>query len=296
MEVYTDLKRWYEYALDQTDERSRSWPLVDSPMIPLVSIAAYLGVVRYGPYLMKDRQPFKLQWLLVLYNFSLVLLSAYMMFEFLMASIEARYSLTCQMVDYSYKPSALRMLFACWLYYFSKYIELADTVFFILRKKTSQISVLHVYHHAATVFVCWVGLSYVPGGQNFLQPLLNSGVHVVMYTYYGMAAVGPSVHKYLWWKKYLTTMQLIQLSLIMCHTGYNTLTDCAFPKSYNLLIFCYALSLLLLFANFYLHTYSRKPEVRGKSCTTSEPEVRRTSLTNNGANENGVYSRKNHKE
>ena len=33
-----------------------------------------------------------------------------------------------------------------------------------------------------------------------------------MYTYYGLAALGPSVQKYLWWKKYLTWVQLVSSS------------------------------------------------------------------------------------
>ena len=39
--------------------------------------------------------------------------------------------------------------------------------------------------------------------------MINSFVHVLMYTYYGLAALGPRVHKYLWWKKYLTRVQLV---------------------------------------------------------------------------------------
>lgn len=39
--------------------------------------------------------------------------------------------------------------------------------------------------------------------------LLNCVVHVFMYSYYGLTALGPSYQKYLWWKKYLTTIQLV---------------------------------------------------------------------------------------
>ena len=38
---------------------------------------------------------------------------------------------------------------------------------------------------------------------------MNSFIHVVMYTYYGLASLGPEVQKYLWWKKYLTKLQLV---------------------------------------------------------------------------------------
>ena len=39
--------------------------------------------------------------------------------------------------------------------------------------------------------------------------LINSFVHVLMYTYYGLSAIGPHMQKYLWWKKYLTRIQLV---------------------------------------------------------------------------------------
>lgn len=42
----------------------------------------------------------------------------------------------------------------------------------------------------------------------FLPAMSNSFIHVLMYSYYGLSALGPSVTKYLWWKKYLTIIQL----------------------------------------------------------------------------------------
>lgn len=38
---------------------------------------------------------------------------------------------------------------------------------------------------------------------------MNSFIHVVMYMYYGLAACGPKFQKYLWWKRYLTILQLV---------------------------------------------------------------------------------------
>ena len=34
-------------------------------------------------------------------------------------------------------------------------------------------------------------------------------VHSVMYLYYALAALGPWMRPYLWWKKYLTQLQLV---------------------------------------------------------------------------------------
>lgn len=51
-------------------------------------------------------------------------------------------------------------------------------------------------------------LTYL-GGHGTLLGLINSFIHVIMYTYYLLAAMGPHMQKYLWWKKYLTIMQIV---------------------------------------------------------------------------------------
>lgn len=45
--------------------------------------------------------------------------------------------------------------------------------------------------------------------------LLNAFVHVLMYLYYGLSAFGPTFQKYLWWKRYLTIIQLVCNEFIM---------------------------------------------------------------------------------
>jgi len=55
----------------------------------------------------------------------------------------------------------------------------------------------------------YLTLFLISGGLGTFHALLNCVVHVIMYTYYGLTAMGPSYQKYLWWKKYLTTIQLV---------------------------------------------------------------------------------------
>ena len=42
-----------------------------------------------------------------------------------------------------------------------------------------------------------------------VQACINCFVHIIMYSYYFLAGLGPSVQKYLWWKKYVTVLQLV---------------------------------------------------------------------------------------
>lgn len=39
---------------------------------------------------------------------------------------------------------------------------------------------------------------------------MNAAIHVLMYLYYGLASCGPRIQKYLWWKKYLTIIQMVR--------------------------------------------------------------------------------------
>ena len=98
---------------------------------------------------------------------------------------------------------------AIWWYYFSKCLEFVDTILFIVRKKPAQLTFLHIYHHSTMFAFWWVGAKFVPGGSALTGAMVNCFVHVFMYSYYGLASCGPNIQKYLWWKKYLTILQLV---------------------------------------------------------------------------------------
>uniref|UniRef100_G3PEQ4 Elongation of very long chain fatty acids protein n=1 Tax=Gasterosteus aculeatus aculeatus TaxID=481459 RepID=G3PEQ4_GASAC len=239
--------------------RTDPWLLVYSPVPVALIFLAYLLVVWAGPRLMKHREPFDLKVVLVLYNFAMVGLSAYMFHEFLVTSWLSNYSLLCQPpMQQTHISTFLQMANVCWWFFFSKVIELADTMFFILRKKNNQLTFLHVYHHGTMIFNWWAGIKYVAGGQSFFIGLVNTLVHTVMYSYYGLAALGPHMQKYLWWKRYLTSLQLLQFLLFLLHTGYNLFTECDFPDSMNLVVFGYCVTLIVLFSNFYFQSYLHK--------------------------------------
>lgn len=50
------------------------------------------------------------------------------------------------------------------------------------------------------------------GGHSTFFAMLNSFVHIVMYFYYMVAAMGPQYQKFIWWKKYLTTFQMVSIN------------------------------------------------------------------------------------
>lgn len=49
----------------------------------------------------------------------------------------------------------------------------------------------------------------------FFGAHMNAAIHVLMYLYYGLASCGPKIQKYLWWKKYLTIIQMVRYCCYM---------------------------------------------------------------------------------
>ena len=47
-----------------------------------------------------------------------------------------------------------------WWYFFSKFIDYFDSLFFLLRKKFTHLSTLHVVHHGIMPLTAWSGVKY----------------------------------------------------------------------------------------------------------------------------------------
>ena len=57
----------------------------------------------------------------------------------------------------------IQMAHLSWWYYISKFLEFSDTIFFVLRKKFSHVSTLHVIHHGVMPMSVWWGVKFTPG-------------------------------------------------------------------------------------------------------------------------------------
>ncbi|KAJ1526065.1 hypothetical protein ONE63_009231 [Megalurothrips usitatus] len=256
--ILADGYNFYLWTLSIADDRTRGWLMVDSPVPTMVYTAMYLVMVATGPRLMKNRRPFDMKHAMIAYNLFMTGLNAYIAVELLVASTRLKYSYVCQPVTFINHKEELRIANAVWWYYFSKLLEFGDTLFFILRKKDSQLSFLHVYHHATMFSLWWIGIKWVPSGSTFLPAMTNSFIHVLLYSYYGLAALGPKVARYLWWKRYLTILQLIQFTVALV-LGVNSIrVECDFPMWMKYALVVYMVSFIVLFGNFYAKAYMQK--------------------------------------
>jgi elongation of very long chain fatty acids protein 7 len=110
-------------------------------------------------------------------------------------------------------------------------------------------------HNVPSLSVWW-GVKFAPGGHATFFGFFNTGVHIIMYTYYMLAAMGPQYQKYLWWKKYLTVFQMVQFVTVMLHAFQLLLWNpCGFSYSFVWLIALHAIMFFFLFKNFFDQAY-----------------------------------------
>jgi len=233
-------------------------------------LVSYLAIIFGTREIMKNRPPQKLNTLFRAHNVflsvgSLILLV--LMMEEVLPIIwrDGIFNAMCAVPSWT-----ARLEFYYMINYYFKYIELLDTVFLAFKKK--PLAFLHVFHHSATAMLCFTQLN----GKTSISWLvisLNLLVHVIMYYYYYATAGGAKI----WWKKYLTSMQIIQFVIDLfvvyfgtyCHfvymyyPGLPVIGNCAGTETSAIFGCALLTSYLGLFINFYIQTY-KAPAKSGK--------------------------------
>uniref|UniRef100_A0A1B0G3F8 Elongation of very long chain fatty acids protein n=1 Tax=Glossina morsitans morsitans TaxID=37546 RepID=A0A1B0G3F8_GLOMM len=224
----------------------------------LPAISTYLAFVfTVGPRLMKNRPAFKVKTFLIIYNITQIILCAYVMermrifaqgdlFDF--ANCRVHDDMSEKSLEYYYISTYVSML---------KNLELFDTVLFVLRKKQNQVTPLHVFHHTSVLVLILLYFRYYPAEGTFFPIYMNCFIHVLMYTYYTMAAVlDPQfMRRFIFFKKSLTIMQMIQFVLILIWLGFQGIV-CNVPKIHIYYFSFITVAFLYWFYDFYQKSYT----------------------------------------
>jgi len=141
------------------------------------------------------------------------------------------------------------------LHYLSKYLDFFDTIFIVLKKKDKQLSFLHLYHHA-TIGPIWGALLFVGWGSGtpMFGALLNSIVHVLMYSHY-LAASFKIKNPF---KAVLTGIQITQFYVCILHAvlAVGLPADVVnYPRSLSIWQVFYHISMIILFTQFFQKSY-----------------------------------------
>ncbi|XP_017074380.1 elongation of very long chain fatty acids protein F [Drosophila eugracilis] len=234
-------------------------PLTSSHWPVLTVLTIYMVFIKVvGPMFMRNRKAYDLHKVIqaynivqIVYNTVLLVVGVYFMLG------PGNYNFKCISnlpLDHEYK-NLERWL--SYLYFFNKFMDLMETIFFVLRKKDRQISFLHVFHHVNMVYIGFMYLYYYGyGGHGFFVISFNMIVHIMMYTYYYQSSLNRDLQGDLWWKKYITIVQLIQFGIILSHSVYTLKQpDCITSRFSATWASIVSVIFIILFSNFYVNTY-----------------------------------------
>lgn len=255
------------------DERTNKLPFIGAGPWKLIwATCAYLLLIKWLlPRLMRPFRAFELNWPIRVYNFFMVLSNMWAFYHGARILQFGRKCFGCETINHrDYSEQSLELLHYGWLFFLSRLIEWLDTIFFVLRKRERQVTKLHVFHHSFVPLISWTYLKYHPGYTVAFFPFVNSFVHSIMYTYYLLATFGPKIQPYLWWKRYLTSLQIAQFILIIIQLASIPLTGdetCHYPRGFLYVAFAGAILFLWLFFTYYIDTYSKSK--RGQLASTT---------------------------
>lgn len=141
---------------------------------------AYMTIIFGLQSWMRNRAPFNLKTPLFLWNFGLGIFSIFGFFRYLpgfmimMSQPNALYNSICVRRDLTVPVAYWSLMFAI-----SKFVELGDTVFLLLRKK--PLKFLQWYHHLVTMAVTWILGKYLYWKMilNFSDKFINSAVFAI---------------------------------------------------------------------------------------------------------------------
>lgn len=240
--------------------------MLSNGLLNILSIvAAYLLLVlHFGPKLMEGRKPLEIKNLIRIYNASMILVNIYLIQRALTLVDNGRSFFNCRGVKMDLnRVDEIAIITEQFL--LSRLADFLDTIWFVLRKKQSHISFLHVFHHSYVPLVTYVATRWIPVVPNAMSfPFINSAVHVVMYTYY-LLATFPSMRPHLWWKRHLTKLQMMQFISVLIYNvfGYfyfeKVCGESQTPALLGSLIS--AAIFLVLFYSFYQKAYHSKKKL-----------------------------------
>jgi elongation of very long chain fatty acids protein 7 len=251
----------YYYWQKEGDPRSKHLPMMSGGPIPVIIIMSiyFVFVTVIGPKIMSKRPAFVLRGPMFAYNILMVVLNAYFFCKFVLLSDFGREFTKFEFPTKADQSLRSKILIQTVYYYFlTKFVDLLDTIFFVLRKKNNQITGLHLYHHTVVPLLGWSCMKIAPTVPPFqIFGILNSLVHVIMYSYYGLSSFGPSIQPYLWWKRYITQIQLTQFVILIIYG----LVLAAFQTGYPVVWFYFGQTqcplFFYLFYDFYRQSYKK---------------------------------------
>lgn len=222
----------------------------------IIAAGLYLALIVIGQWYMRGKKAYNLKGPLAVWNLALAIFSFIGTIRLVPhviygLSVNHHSYFFCRAASaaYGYASSGLWVNLFVW----SKYVELIDTLFLVLRKK--PVSFLHWFHHATVLMYCWHASQFeMPTGIFFAT--MNYIVHSIMYFYYFLAAVMTPPR----WSKFVTVLQIVQMFAGMFITAYhyyllNIVQNCDGSYQNIAAAFVMYTAYMILFVQFFVGRY-----------------------------------------
>jgi elongation of very long chain fatty acids protein 4 len=222
--------------------------------LPATATVLYLSMCAFGPKLMAKREAFDPKGFMLVYNGYQTVFNVVTVAIFIAELNRVGVKAWGGRLSWS-NPESFWICNAIWLHYNNKYLELLDTVFMVLRKKNAQLSFLHIYHRLL-IWAWWMVCFVIKNNDcidAYFGACMNAGIHVIMYSYYLMAALKIPCP----WKKYITQAQMAQFVIVFAHACY-VIVDGHCPKILPYSQMFVMANMLVLFGQFYVKSYAKK--------------------------------------
>lgn len=116
-----------------------------------------------------------------------------------------------------------------------------------------------------------------------------------MYSYYIMSTF-ESLKPYLWWKKYVTAIQLTQFIILGVHFSVAALTpNCGYPRILSITGLAISVMFFTLFITFYKETYTRQQKRQYQLRKSLNLQQQQQTIDKNNNNNNNHHNHINNK-
>jgi elongation of very long chain fatty acids protein 6 len=186
-----DHQKWHEFSY-------KTAPLLHTHthILPWTSVVLYLLMVFGLPKILK--KPLLPNWLIngimAIWNLSLSIMSL-LILVFVLPTKWNEYQqygfwepsgVFCDSEEHNMLPGIT--MFACYMFAISKYLELFDTLWLILKKPDRPVPFLHWFHHATVLLFTWYAEKW-RFSVGFFFIIMNAFIHTVMYFYYFLTSI-----------------------------------------------------------------------------------------------------------
>lgn len=250
-----------ELTWEKRREIVSSWSFLGSIKPLMMVFAVYLWLVyKFLPKFMSTRKPYNLTFIIRCYNIFQIIACTMFIRRVHQIGFSFRNVWKCIPSEGEFSNELMEISTVHWYFIILRMIEFLETIFFILRKKFNQVSVLHVYHHVSTVALLYISVKYSAAMMEVYVSALNSLVHVIMYSYYFLSSFESCRKLTNIVKPYLTLIQILQLASILIHCivavqpSCKTVHEIFYPQIVNMTM------LLTLFIKFYVNSFIKKKQ------------------------------------